>query len=184
MQRSEARSSARELFHLCSTWEQQKRKSGTTAIPCWVSKIGLCSTCTTKKQNTPVSECVRRVVGLCGLFRHRIGKCMQRGKWIFGGKARSYSAEIAAQFAKARSPRKSCPKWNKGPQTVALPWEIVFHFLENSCPLCGTQARHRAAVVLSMFPSINLPVFRGFKLPGGMPYERRMPDLRRGAGIS
>ena len=36
--------------------------------------------------------------------------------------------------------RKSCPKWNKGPQTVALPWKIVFHFLENSCPLRGTQA--------------------------------------------
>lgn len=31
--------------------------------------------------------------------------------------------------------------------------------------------RYRAVVVLSLFPLINLPAFRGFKQPGGIPNE-------------
>ena len=61
-----------EQAGLCSTCVPpgagKTRRGGTPASPCPVSKIGGCSTWTTKKQHTPASARHSPVVAPCGLF--------------------------------------------------------------------------------------------------------------------
>ena len=66
-----------EQAGLCSTCVPpgagKTRRGGTPASPCPVSKIGGCSTWTTKKQHTPASARHSPVVAPCGLFPGGMG---------------------------------------------------------------------------------------------------------------
>ena len=71
-----------EQAGICSTCVPpgagKTRRGGTPAIPCPVSKIGGCSTWTTKKQHTPASARHSPVVALCGLFPGGVETCPAR----------------------------------------------------------------------------------------------------------
>ena len=71
-----------EQAGICSTCVPpgagKTRRGGTPAIPCPVSKIGVCSTWAIKKQHTPASARHSPVVALCGLFSGGAETCLAR----------------------------------------------------------------------------------------------------------
>ena len=78
-------------------------------ILCPASKIGLCSTCVTKRQHTPASARVSPVVGLCALFTGETGMCPACGK-------NAAVAALCAIFQK---------RVRKGSEPVFMLWHIV-----------------------------------------------------------